>query len=399
LLTKAGKKIIAISAGREHSIFLGDDGTVYTCGINTHGQLGRIVANGSATSVNLGQISSNILPNNIIKIASGGAHSIFLSFDGTVYNCGNNDYNQLGRIVANGSATSVNLGQMSSSILPSNIFKIICGITHSIFLSSDGIVYTCGRNNYNQLGRAVSAGSATVINLGQISSSILPSNIIEIAAHETHSIFLSFDGTVYNCGNNDYNQLGRAVATGSATSVNLGQISPSILPNNIIKIACGRNQSIFLSSNGTVYTCGINTDGNLGRIVADGSATSVNLGQISTSVLPNNIIKIASGNSHSIFLSYDGIIYNCGSNTYNQLGRATLTSGSATVVNLGQISSSKFPSNVIEISGGTEFSLFILLNRELYTCGKNNYNQLGRDVASGAKTTVNLGQIDNNLFQ
>jgi alpha-tubulin suppressor-like RCC1 family protein len=50
------------------------------------------------------------------------------------------------------------------------------------------------------------------------------SNITQISAGYERSLFLNSSGQVYNCGNNQYGMLGREVATGSETSVNLGMI-------------------------------------------------------------------------------------------------------------------------------------------------------------------------------
>jgi alpha-tubulin suppressor-like RCC1 family protein len=373
----------AVAAGNNHSIFVNSSGNVWTCGYNYHGQLGRAVAEGSVSSGNLGQVDG--LPG-ITAAAAGSSHSIFLDSSGNVWNCGENGSGQLGRAVADSSATTINLGQVSGL---SNIVAIAVGdfsfsITHSVFLDSSGKVWTCGDNTYGQLGRDVASGSRTVVNLGQVPGL---SNIVAVAAGFGHSSFLDSSGNVWNCGFNYSGQLGRAVVNGSTSSVNLGQV-PGL--SNIVAVG-GYYHSIFVNSSGNVWNCGNNQYGQLGRDVASGSRTVVNLGQVPGL---SNIVVVAAGHQHSIFVNSSGGVWNCGNNQYGQLGRA-VADGSATTVNLGQVSGL---SSITTVAGGVYHPIFLDSSGNVWTCGYNQYGQLGRAVASGSATSVNLGQIPPENF-
>jgi alpha-tubulin suppressor-like RCC1 family protein len=369
-----GKKVIQISAGYYYSLFLVETGEVYSCGNNSYGQLGRNVASGSPTSVNLGLIPDL---SNIIQISGGSSCSLFLNSSGQVYSCGVNLSGQLGRNIASGSSTATNLGVISSL---SNITQISTGNSYSLFLNSSKKVYSCGDNSRGQLGRNIASGSSTATNLGVISSL---SNITQISAECIHSLFLNSSGQVYSCGYNVYGELGRNVAYGSETTTNLGLISDL---SNITQISTGYDYSLFLNSSGQVYNCGNNDNGQLGRNIATGSKTSVNLGLISDL---SSITKISANYYHSLFLNSSGQVYSCGFNTYGQLGRI-VANGSATATNLGMILDL---SNITQISGETYHSLFLNSSNQVYSCGYNNYGQLGRNVSNGSSTVSNLEMI------
>jgi alpha-tubulin suppressor-like RCC1 family protein len=373
-----GKKIIQISSGLDHSLFLVETGQVYSCGYNYYGQLGRIVANGSPTATNLGMI-----PNlsDIIQISAGNSCSLFLNSSNQVYSCGRNIYGGLGRIVADGSPTKVNLGIISSL---SNITQISAGYLHSLFLNSSGQVYSCGYNYYGGLGRNVANGNYSS-NLGLISDL---SNITQIFAGRYSSSFLNSSGQVYNCGYNNYGQLGRIIDSGSPTSVNLGMI-PDL--SDIIQISAGQYYSLFLNSSNQVYSYGENNYGQLGRVVATGSPTSVNLGIISDL---SDITQISGGFNHSLFLNSSKQVYSCGNNTNGELGRI-VANGSPTSVNLGIIPDL---SNITQISTGYNYLLFLNSSNQIYSCGYNNRGQLGRNVDTGSPTATNLGLIPENSF-
>ena len=95
-------KIKAISAGRNHNLLLSEDGKVYSFGDNSKGQLGRYTeytVNGNGrlaaepTIIDVSAISTN----KIIAISAGGNHSLVLSEDGKVHSFGDNSKYQSGQ--------------------------------------------------------------------------------------------------------------------------------------------------------------------------------------------------------------------------------------------------------------------------------------------------------------
>jgi alpha-tubulin suppressor-like RCC1 family protein len=318
--------IISISAASSVSLFLDSSGDVFSSGRNDYGQLGRLVANGTKSTSNLGKINDL---HDIVSISTGGIHSLFLDYFGDVWSCGYNGNGQLGRIVGNGSQNNSNLGKISSL---SNIIAISAGPSHSLFLNSSGVVYSCGYNGYGQLGRNGDNGSPSTINILSVSAL---TSVISIAAGAAHSLFLNSSYQAWSCGYNNYGELGRAVAAGSNTLSNLQRITTL---SNIKSITTGKGgyaASLFLNTSGQPYSCGLNDAGQLGRKVSSGSPATANVGRITTL---SDIVSVAGAEGHSLFLESSGAVLSCGYNAYGQLGR-NVTDGSATSVNLAKISS------------------------------------------------------------
>ena len=73
-------RVVQISVGNEHSAFLLDDGSVFTCGLRSHGRLG--CNKNSPEDPSLQQVPLQHMP--IIELACGAAHTLTLAQDGTV---------------------------------------------------------------------------------------------------------------------------------------------------------------------------------------------------------------------------------------------------------------------------------------------------------------------------
>lgn len=129
-------KIVAVSAGAEHSVALRQDGTVWAWGRNTVGQLG----NGETTNVNYNPTMVSGLTG-IMEIAAGDSHTLALKQDRTtIWAWGSNYYGQLGD------------GGRESKLRPiqvegiRNVTAIAAGNNHTAAIKEDGTVWAWGRN-------------------------------------------------------------------------------------------------------------------------------------------------------------------------------------------------------------------------------------------------------------
>lgn len=368
----------AIIGGTQNNVqFLTTDGRVFNCGNNQYGSLGRIAPETGVAQTNLGEVTFASAAN-IADVQVGYDAIYFLLNNGTVYSAGGNSYGQLGRVVASAAMGSSNLGQISGL---SNIAKIIPGYHCCFFINASGVLYACGRNDNKNLGFSTATGSATTSNLGQVATSIA-----DVAPYYySHTLFLTTSGSASSAGKNDNGQLGRSVADQAA----IGAISGL---SGIVAIKAGNACSYFLNSAGQVYNCGSNSQGRLGRVASTGSATSVNLGAIPELT---GVVKVASVGSsgNCLMLKSDGSVLGAGQNANGELVN-TPNNGSASVANLtildGLPSISKifdFPYREIQAS------IFLAENGEVWNAGQNLYGQLGRSVKSGDAAAHNLGKI------
>jgi alpha-tubulin suppressor-like RCC1 family protein len=115
-----------LAGGSTHTVLLKPDGTVWTWGKNSDGQLGNGTTTQSTSPVVVSTLS------NITAIAAGSYHTLALKSDLAVWSFGRNNSGQLGN---NGFLNQTLPVQM---LTISNAIAIAAGELHSVVLKSDG---------------------------------------------------------------------------------------------------------------------------------------------------------------------------------------------------------------------------------------------------------------------
>ncbi len=133
--------IVAISAGRSHSLALKADGTLLQWGLRQAGSF----ANADPAPLPVPNTTG------IIAISAGGFHSLALKTDGTVLAWGYNNYGQLGDSTTDNRPTPVVVKNSSGAAI-NGIAAITSGGYHSLALKSDGTMLSWGSDLYGQLG-------------------------------------------------------------------------------------------------------------------------------------------------------------------------------------------------------------------------------------------------------
>jgi len=234
---------------------------------------------------------------------------MFLLSDGTVKSVGWNDYGQLGDGSTTNRSTPVAVYGVSG--WGSDCTAIACGENHSLFLLSDGTVKSVGNNGSGQLGDHTTTNRSHPVAVNGITG------CTAIACGGHHCLFLLSDGTVRSVGNNGSGQLGDGTH-GHVKSFTVAVSSVS----GCTAIAGGVSHSMFLLSDGTVKSVGWNDYGQLGL----GIPPSPPHHFASTAVAVSGITgctAITGGASHSLFLLSDNTCKSVGMNVYGQLGDGT----------------------------------------------------------------------------
>lgn len=247
---------------------------VYSWGYNANGQIGdATLVNKTSPAVRYTDPTYNITQ----VLATGGdffngaawngnVGSSFILAGGLLYATGGNGQGQLGI----GNTTQLT----SFTAVPgiSNVTKIdyTCGEFGTIVALSGGRVYATGYNGMGQIGDAtvVQKTSFTLV------TTFAANTIVDIAAggYSSYGIVaaLNVNGSLYTCGHDLSGALGRADGLLAAAN---NTYKPVALPIGLTVESMGITFSLslrsdsamyFTTSDGTLWSCGINISGALG---------------------------------------------------------------------------------------------------------------------------------------
>jgi len=213
---------------------------VYAYGGNAWGVLG-LGSNLPATKFTEVQ---NLSGKGVVNFANGYNFVLARTKDLKVYSWGNNYYGQLG--------LGHNLANYEPRLIEvsyaEKIVDISCGVYHSLILTKNGDIYTCGLKNADQGGEEDETMKNSDLKPRKIVG--IREKIKAISCGSYFSLALSENGNVYSWGRNNWGQLGNGKGefTSEPNLIRIGSF--------IVKICCGYNFSLLLSEEGNIYEFG-----------------------------------------------------------------------------------------------------------------------------------------------
>ena len=349
--------------GFSHTITLSNDGTLHSFGGNYYGQLGF----GHEYDISIPTPIPNLPKINMV--ACGSCFTVCVDYEGFIWSFGQNTFGQLGT----GNKTNFNVPQKLLNIPP--VLSVSCGNDHTLIITNEdnSSLWAWGGNDMGQLC------------LGDTEDRKIPektpfSNISKILAGSDHSLFQNNKGEIFACGNNQFGQCG----LGDFNSYHIRPIAILNTPPNIVQFVCGNYQTLFLDSEGNVFSVGDNHAGQLGlgNNIKQNSIPShcVKLGlshntnQNVLRKIPNiPPIKVISCVGSSCYLiDFEGNLWSFGCNEYGQLGHGDTTDRNAPKI-------IKTLKNIQQISYGSCGMHFFAKNsqNQIFVTGRNDYGQLG----------------------
>ncbi|XP_067155866.1 probable E3 ubiquitin-protein ligase HERC4 isoform X3 [Apteryx mantelli] len=298
------KRIRDVGCGLRHTVFVLDDGTVYTCGCNDLGQLGHEKARKRPEHV--GALDAQ----NIVAVSCGEAHTLALNDKGQVYAWGLATDGQLG---LPGTEECIRVPRNIKSLSEIQIVQVACGYYHSLALSKGSEVFSWGQNKYGQLGLGYEYKKQTS---PHVIKSLLGIPFAQIAAGGAHSFVLTLSGAIFGWGRNKFGQLGlnddndRYVPT----------LLKSLRTQKVVHICCGEDHTAALTKEGGVFTFGAGGYGQLGH-----NSTSHEINPRKVFELMGSVVtQITCGRQHTTaFVPSSGRIYSFGLGGNGQLGTGT----------------------------------------------------------------------------
>ncbi|MEI6092988.1 MAG: Ig-like domain-containing protein [bacterium] len=354
-----------------------NDGTVWTWGGGTSGQLGNNANSNNNNPVQVLGVGGSGFLTDVKDVKVGSSNMVALKNDGTVWAWGYNNFGQVGNNSTTNTSTPVQVVTASGAL--TGITVISAGLSHNLAIrGSDGSVWAWGYNNAGQLGDATTVNKLVATQVKGPDTGGFLLNVSKVSAGYTHSLAIKTDGTVWGWGSNALYQVGDGTLTNRTQPVQITSLS-----NNIaVDIRAAAEHSVVLTTSNTIKVWGANFYGqmNMGVInqIAPTSLSSVG-GYDNTPAS-----SISGGTSNSLMVrSSDSSVWAWGQNNYGQTGdNATGNPYTRTSpIQTKDLGGSGVLTGVSSVSSGNAHSLAIK-NGQVYAWGYNVYGRLGDNTTS-----------------
>ncbi|XP_003467518.1 probable E3 ubiquitin-protein ligase HERC3 isoform X2 [Cavia porcellus] len=295
------RSVKEVACGGDHCVFLLEDGEVYTCGLNTKGQLGHEREGNQPEQIGA------LADQHIIHVACGESHSLALSDQGQLFSWGAGSDGQLGLMTTE---DSVAVPRLIQKLNQQTILQVSCGNWHCLALATDGQFFTWGKNSHGQLGLGKEFPSQTS---PQRVRSLEGIPLAQVAAGGAHSFALSLSGAVFGWGMNNAGQLGLSDEKDRESPCHVKLLRTQ----KVVYISCGEEHTAVLTKSGGVFTFGAGSCGQLGH---DSMNDEVNPRRV-LELMGSEVTQIACGRQHTLaFVPSSGLIYAFGCGARGQLG-------------------------------------------------------------------------------
>jgi len=460
----AGKKMVAVAAGCEHSSYslaLASDGQVFAWGMNSSGQLGNNSFTSSPLPVMV-STSGGLAGKTVVTIEGGGNHSLVLTSDGKVFGWGYNSSGQLGN-----NKTGVSSIPVAASTGGAVVMAVAAGDSHSLAVIGSGppsapstpviqsitsgstVTITAAAANDNPTpavqwqvsttgtagtfsnivgNPSATTGTLTLTNVtsaqsgyayraiftNNAGSTTTPAATLTLvngpdlyaSYNSVTNVPLTVSGNLYVSGSLPI-VLGFAPAPGTNLTV-INNTGPSFLWGKFSNIPQGG--TISLTYNGATYNFVANYFGGNGRslvlqwpytqMAAWGTNSSgqlgnsnTNFGKVPVAVTTNGaladktVFAVAGGGSHTLALTSDGQVFAWGINSFGQLGNNGLGNNSSVpvAVDASGVLDGKV---VVAVAGGGSHSLALTSDGQVFAWGADSYGQLGNNSTTDKSVPV-----------
>jgi alpha-tubulin suppressor-like RCC1 family protein/plastocyanin len=310
--------IIQVEAGYNHAVYLKSNGTVWAVGRNNSGQLG----DGSKTQRNNPvqvKHADGAEFNKVVAVSAGEFHTVYLKSDGTVWAVGYGNYGGLGDGTTDSYDSPIQVKNQNGNDF-TDVIEIAAGSNYTVYLKSDGTVWATGTNTYGQLGDGTQNARYNPVQVKHADGTVL-SEIVGISAGSYHTLYLKNDGTVWAAGRNNFGQLGDGTTTDRNYPTQVKNINTTDF-TDVIAVEAGNYHTLYSKSDTTVWAAGLNIKGQLGDGTTTDRNNPVQVTNVDNSIF-NGVVGISAGGSHAAYLKSDSNAWASGSNDFDQLGNGT----------------------------------------------------------------------------
>ncbi|XP_007518033.2 RCC1-like G exchanging factor-like protein isoform X2 [Erinaceus europaeus] len=252
----------------------------------------------------------------VLQVSCGRAHSLVLTDREGVFSMGNNSYGQCGREVVADEVYSESHKVHRMQDFDGQVVQVACGQDHSLFLTEKGEVYSCGWGADGQTGLGHHNTTSVPTRLGGDLAGV---PVVQLATYGDCCLAVSADGGLFGWGNSEYLQLASVT---DSTQVNEPRCLSFPSLGRVTQAACGGTGCAVLNGEGHVFVWGYGILGKGPNLVESSRPERIppSLFGLSPYRPDVHVVRIRCGLSHFAAITNKGELFVWGKNIRGCLG-------------------------------------------------------------------------------
>lgn len=307
---KVLEDVVSVSCGSEHTAAIKTDGSLWMWGSDSYGQIGvggNVNSKGDIFTI---QTTPKKVMDDVAAVSCGYRFTAAIKTDGSLWMWGDSYGGQLG--IGRTGNTQTDSGYTYQNVpikVMDNVAAVSCGEDHTAIIKTDGSLWMCGNNVYGQLGNG-----QTFANPGDLVK--VMDGVATVTCGRLHTAAVKTDGSLWVWGLNLYGQVGNGSSDDKIST-------PIKVMDGVIDIGCGEWFTAAVKADGSLWTWGYNWDGQLGNggkgnIIQDAGNRMIH--QTVPVKVMDGVAAVSCGKSCTTAIKADGSLWTCGINSYGQLG-------------------------------------------------------------------------------
>ncbi|XP_061744248.1 E3 ubiquitin-protein ligase HERC2 isoform X2 [Nerophis ophidion] len=232
---------------------------------------------------------------------------------------------------------------------------------HYLALSSNGEVFSWGCGDGGRLGHGDTNYLEEPTMVAAFNGKQAGKQVVHVACGSTYSAAVTADGELYTWGRGNYGRLGHGSSEDQTTPL----LVTALKGLKVVDVACGSGdaQTLAVTENGQVWSWGDGDYGKLGRGGSDGCKTP----KLVEKLQDLDVVKVCCGSQFSLALTKDGQVYTWGKGDNQRLGH-----GSDEHVRYPKLLDSLQGKKVVDVAVGSSHCLVLTEDGEVHSWGSND---------------------------
>jgi alpha-tubulin suppressor-like RCC1 family protein len=362
-----------VNSGGTHTAAIKTDGTLWTWGLGTAGQLGRpSIGTNKLTPVTTFAGGTNwsdtatTEPEDLYTLSAGFNYTAAVKTDGTLWTWGNGGFGQLG---------TNDLTQRNTPVTTfaggTDWKQVSAGdAAHTAAIKTDGTLWVWGAGANGRLGNAVVTGSIST----PVTTFAGGTDWKQVSAGDAHTAAIKTDGTLWTWGLGGNGRLGNGIVTTTSVSTPVTTFAGG---TDWKQVSAGDAHTAAIKTDGTLWTWGFGSEGKLGT-----NDTTIRSTPVTTFAGGTDWKQVSAGDGHTAAIKTDGTLWTWGNGGNGRLGNAVITNRFTPVTTFAGGTDWK------QVSAGFSHTVAIKTDGTLWTWGSGGSGQLGTDDTTQRSTPV-----------